>query len=156
MSDSTNVSCTVSLPSLSSGVEKTPKRVDPRSLIPNKDSPESLKREIQNTKQQNKLLAALKKTKVEQAETKIIRNLPNIVQKVIEQSLAGDLQASKILLDRVLPVLKAGENEGTGKSTGGFNISINVSGNSEVILGKSDKKDDLEEEDILEGEIIDG
>ena len=151
-----NVSCTVALPVLNNNSEPTELKVksSKRARVPVLSTEDSLKNEILNTKAQNSLVSALKKTKVEQAELKILKNLPSIVQRVIDQALEGDNQAQKLLLDRVLPVLKQAENENSGGNKAGFNISINVSGNSEVaVLGKSEPKQD---ESILEGEIVDG
>lgn len=145
-----NVSCTVQLPKLEPVPEGQGIRVvKKRAKVAIDTSENLLKKEIANTKAQNQLVSALKKVKVEQAETKILKNLPDIVQKVIDQALAGDNSAQKLLLDRVLPVLKAGESGEANTKANGFNISINVSGNSEVKLQPTN-------EIIAEGEIIDG
>lgn len=151
-----NVSCTVQLPTLTdSPVESGIRVVKKRRKVELDTSTALLKKEIDKSKAQNQLVAALKKTKVEQAETKILKNLPDIVQKVIDQALAGDNSAQKLLLDRVLPVMKATEGgEGNSKANG-FNISINVSGNSEVKLAPQGEIIDSNG-DIAEGEIIDG
>jgi hypothetical protein len=36
----------------------------------------------------------------------ISKDIPNIITKLVDQALAGDVQAAKVLLDRVVPVLK--------------------------------------------------
>lgn len=147
-----NVSCTVQLPALSpQPASDGIKVVKKRRKIEVDTSTALLQREVDKSKAQNQLVAALKKTKIEQAETKILKNLPDIVQKVIDQALAGDNSAQKLLLDRVLPVLKAGESGEANSKANGFNISINVSGGSEVKLEPT-----IDNSNILEGEIIDG
>ncbi len=45
--------------------------------------------------------------KVARLREAIGRDLPDIIAKLVEQAKAGDVQAARVLLDRVLPSLKA-------------------------------------------------
>ena len=86
-----------------------------------------IKKEVALVKKYNKELSIFRKQKIEQAEHKVLKKLPSIIDKVIEQALKGDLQASKLLLDRVIPVKKALDEGGVQVSKGGvINITVNA------------------------------
>lgn len=118
------------------GVKKNRGGVTKPSPVQQSDSDKqlvTLKKEVDLVKKYNKELNVFRKTKIEQAEYKVLKKLPSIIEKVIEQALRGDLQASKLLLDRVIPVKKALDEGGVQVSKGGvINITVNASGESPV------------------------
>jgi hypothetical protein len=85
-----------------------------------------LKKEVNALKKYNKQLSVFRGQKVEQAEYKILKRLPAIIDKVVSMAEKGDLQAAKLLLDRVIPVKKA-LDEG-GVQVGKQSINIIVTG----------------------------
>lgn len=89
---------------------------------------DKVKKEILDLKQVNKQLNTFRKTKIEAAELQIIRRLPNIVKKTIDMAESGDIQAIKILLDRVIPVQKAMEPQVEKLGSKGFSVNITVNG----------------------------
>ena len=147
------VTCTVSLPEPTKPSKKPSKKSPTKSLVA---TAEEVKQEIKVVKKDSNHVQAFKKAKLEQSEIKILRKLPILVDKVIQQALDGDLQATKLLFDRVLPVQKAIEGStagGSGKA--GVQINIQVNGNNDI---NSLKVTNLEETP-LEGdfeEIEDG
>ena len=89
---------------------------------------EKVKKEILDLKTVNKQLNTFRKTKIEAAELQIIRRLPNIVKRTIEMAESGDIQAIKILLDRVIRVQKAMEPQVEKLGSKGFSVNITVNG----------------------------
>ena len=122
-------------PSLTKGSQKEPKTKKPKEVSqlngssqePLKEEVGQIKKEVALVKKYNKELSIFRKQKIEQAEHKVLKKLPSIIDKVIEQALKGDLQASKLLLDRVIPVKKALDEGGVQVSKGGvINITVNA------------------------------
>ena len=114
-------------------IEK-PKKVSPakketkaKQLVTQEDK-DKVKKEILDLKTVNKQLNTFRKSKIEAAELQIIRRLPNIVKKTIEMAESGDIQAIKILLDRVIPVQKAMEPQVEKLGAKGFSVNITVNG----------------------------
>lgn len=68
---------------------------------------EELKKEVNLVKKYNKELASFRRQKVEQAEYKVLKKLPNIIEKIILQAESGCTTSQKMLLDRILPVVKS-------------------------------------------------
>ena len=112
-----------------------------------------IKKEVALVKKYNKELSIFRKQKIEQAEHKVLKKLPSIIDKVIEQALKGDLQASKLLLDRVIPVKKALDEGGVQVSKGGvINITVNAANENSpktlLINNPVDSAEDAEYEEL--------
>lgn len=124
------------LVSISVPVPKPPRKREPKKkekaqeLVTSKDK-DLVKKEILDLKTVNKQLNTFRKTKIEAAELQIIRRLPNIVKKAIEMAEDGDLQAIKILLDRVIPVQRAVEPTVEKVGSKGFSVNITINGKNE-------------------------
>lgn len=120
-------------PSLTSNQKVTTSKVpkkepkQKKELTSSEEEVGQIKKEVALVKKYNKELSIFRKQKIEQAEHKVLKKLPSIIDKVIEQALKGDLQASKLLLDRVIPVKKALDEGGVQVSKGGvINITVNA------------------------------
>lgn len=62
---------------------------------------------------------------IEQDATDIlVRELPKIVEVVVDQAKQGNLKAAKMILDRAIPIRKAEDNTDNNKGFGGINIII--------------------------------
>ena len=72
------------------------------------------------------------------------REVPRVLKVVIDAAIKGDMSAAKMILDRAVPVKKAGD--GTDQAfAGGINITI-----------KNLTADSMNTETVIEGEVIDG
>lgn len=70
------------------------------------------------------------------------REVPKVLKVVIAAAIKGDMSAAKMILDRAVPVIKAGEG-GDGGLQGGINITIT---NLTADHGKT--------ETVIEGEVV--
>jgi hypothetical protein len=72
------------------------------------------------------------------------REVPKVLKVVIDAAIKGDMSAAKMILDRAVPVIKAGDGNESALG-GGINITIK---NLTADHGKT--------ETVIEGEVIDG
>ena len=71
------------------------------------------------------------------------REVPKVLKVVIDAAIAGDMSAAKMILDRAVPVIKAGDGNDSAIA-GGINITI-----------KNLTADHGKVETVVEGEVID-
>jgi hypothetical protein len=71
------------------------------------------------------------------------REVPKVLQVVIAAAIKGDMSAAKMILDRAVPVKKAGDGSDMA-AAGGINITI-----------KNLTADHGQTETVIEGEVID-
>lgn len=97
------------------------------------------------SKNKSKLLAEVIRTK---SEEQILKHLPKILEATIEQAQKGNMQAVKLLLDRVLPAKRSVE-VGT-KDEGGLKVNIVV---DNLVTHEIKKEIENQEEEIEEAEF---
>ena len=90
-----------------------------------------VKKEGLDLKALNKDLNTLRRAKIEASELQIIRRLPNIVKKAVEMAEEGDIQAMKMILDRVIPVTRAIDAVNPNSSSKGFQVNISINGSQD-------------------------
>ena len=115
---------------------------EPEKKIPRKSKPKVkdvtteeerklVKKEGLDLKALNKDLNTLRRAKIEASELQIIRRLPNIVKKAVEMAEEGDIQAMKMILDRVIPVTRAIDAVNPNSSSKGFQLNITINGSQD-------------------------
>lgn len=108
------------------------KKAEPKvSDVTTEQERKLVKKEGLDLKALNKDLNTLRRAKIEASELQIIRRLPNIVKKAVEMAEEGDIQAMKMILDRVIPVTKATDAVNPNSSSKGFSVNISINGSQD-------------------------
>ena len=84
----------------------------------------------------------LREAMLTKTDRMLSREVPKVLDVVIKAAVAGDMAAAKMILDRAVPVRKAGDGAESAPLTG-INITIKnlTAGNHET---------------VIEGEVLDG
>lgn len=96
----------------------------------------------------------LKEAITQQSENIIISYFPEVVEEVCKQAKAGNLQAAKMLFDRIIPPRKAIEHIG-GERGGGVTIKIVGMGAEEESSSTIEDAEFEEIEEAVMGDEID-
>ena len=126
--------------------EKTPRVVVKKDLT----NPAVASKEAQRIKQDLKKLDTLKKAKLEQAEMQILRRLPAIVKRLVDDAEKGDKQAAKMLLDRVLPTQRAVDPTEAATAKG---FSVNIQINGQGYTPTLERVEEDADNEVLDGEF---
>ncbi len=112
--------------------KKAPKPKKPKvTTVTTEEERKLVKKEGLDLKALNKDLNTLRRAKIEASELQIIRRLPNIVKKAVEMAEEGDIQAMKMILDRVIPVTRAIDAVNPNSSSKGFQVNISINGSQD-------------------------
>lgn len=136
---------------VSINVPKITKPEKPPRVVVKKDltNPSVASKEAQRIKRDLRKLDSLKKAKLEQAEMQILRRLPAIVKRLVDDAEKGDKQAAKMLLDRVLPTQRAVDPTEAATAKG---FSVNIQINGQGYVPTLDRVEDSDNE-VLDGEF---
>lgn len=91
----------------------------------------------------------LQEAVLSKSEDIILREFPKIVKAVVQKAKEGDMQAAKMIMDRVIPARKAIEHQ---QGNGNQGVTIVVQGIAQVEEGKSVLEHNLDKVEYIQPE----